>query len=58
MKKVRQKKAKPKEGPTQMTSMRLDPELVEELKRRADSLGIGWQTLIKMLLKKYKDAEL
>jgi predicted DNA binding CopG/RHH family protein len=41
-----------------MTSIRLDPDLVDRLKGRADRLGVGWQTLIKMLLKKYWDGEL
>jgi len=50
------KKRKPapkKAAPTQMTSIRLDPALIETLKARAASLGIGWQTLIKMILKRY-----
>lgn len=41
-----------------MTSLRLDPELVDKLKARAGSLGIGWQTLLKMILTKYVDSEL
>jgi predicted DNA binding CopG/RHH family protein len=41
-----------------MTSLRLDPRLIDVLKKRADSLGIGWQTLMKMILTKYAKAEL
>ena len=50
--------ARPKEGPTRMTSIRLDPDLVAKLQKRADSLGVGWQTLIKMILNRYSDGEL
>ena len=50
---ARKKPAVKKPPPTQMTSIRLDPALVATLKARAASLGIGWQTLIKMILKRY-----
>ena len=49
---------KTKKGPTRMTSIRLDPELVAKLQKRAEALGIGWQTLIKMILNRYGDGEL
>jgi predicted DNA binding CopG/RHH family protein len=41
-----------------MTSIRLDPALVAKLKARADALGVGWQTLIKMILTRYAESEL
>jgi predicted DNA binding CopG/RHH family protein len=41
-----------------ITSIRLDHDLVAALRKRADSLGIGWQTLVKMILTRYSDAEL
>ena len=49
---------KTKKGPTRMTSIRLDPDLVAKLQKRAEALGIGWQTLIKMILNRYGDGEL
>ncbi len=53
------KRSKPKKGPpTRMTSIRLHPELVATLAKRANALGIGYQTLIKMILIKYGNSEL
>lgn len=49
---------KANEKPTRMTSVRLDPELVAILKRRGDSLGVGWQTVMKMVLNRYANSEL
>ena len=37
-----------KPTPTRMTSLRLDPSLVKILQERAASLGVGWQTLLKI----------
>jgi predicted DNA binding CopG/RHH family protein len=41
-----------------MTSIRLDPEIVEALKKRADTLGVGWQTVLKMIVTRYVSSEL
>ncbi len=44
--------------PQVMTSIRLDTRLVEKLKQRAAGLGIGYQTLLKMIVTKHADDEL
>lgn len=44
--------------PQVMTSIRLDTRLVEKLKKRASGLGIGYQTLLKMIVTKHADDEL
>lgn len=49
---------KPKEKALRMTSIRLDPEIVQKLRQRADALGVGWQTVLKMIVTKYVDSDL
>ena len=49
---------KPKAKPLRMTSIRLDPEIVQRLQQRADALGVGWQTVLKMIVTKYVDSDL
>jgi len=44
--------------PQVMTSIRLDADLMQRLKKRAAALGIGYQTLLKMIVKKNVDGEL
>lgn len=44
--------------PQVMTSIRLDTRLVEKLKKRAAGLGIGYQTLLKMIVTKHADGDL
>jgi predicted DNA binding CopG/RHH family protein len=44
--------------PTRMTSIRLSPAIIETLKRRGESLGVPWQTVLKMILTRYADGEL
>ena len=44
--------------PQVMTSIRLDPALIKRLKRRAERLGVGYQTLLKMIVTKYADDDL
>lgn len=51
-------KRKAKATPTRMTSIRLDPGIVATLKKRADALGVGWQTVLKMILTRYGNSEL
>ena len=41
-----------------MTSIRLDPEIVRALKKRAGDLGVGWQTVLKMIVTRYVNSEL
>lgn len=44
--------------PQVMTSIRLDPTLIKRLKQRAARLGVGYQTLLKMIVTKHADDEL
>lgn len=39
------------------TSIRISPALVQRLRKRADTLGIGYQTLLKMLLERYAESD-
>lgn len=41
-----------------MTSIRLDPAIVEILQERAEALGVGWQTVLKMIVTRYAKSEL
>lgn len=44
--------------PQVMTSIRLDPALIKRLRQRAARLGVGYQTLLKMIVTKHADDEL
>ncbi|MBI3785009.1 MAG: hypothetical protein HY270_16585 [Deltaproteobacteria bacterium] len=44
--------------PQMMTSIRLDPALIKRLRQRAARLGVGYQTLLKMIVTKHADDEL
>ena len=44
--------------PQVMTSIRLDPALIKRLKQRASRLGVGYQTLLKMIVTKHADDDL
>jgi hypothetical protein len=44
--------------PQRPTSILLPPEMIAKLKARAGRLGIGYQTLLKMIVAKHIDDEL
>ena len=44
--------------PQRPTSILLPPEMIAKLKARASRLGIGYQTLLKMIVAKHIDDEL
>ena len=44
--------------PQRPTSILLSEELKAQLRRRAEELGVGYQTLAKMILAKYVNAKL
>jgi len=44
--------------PQVMTSIRLDPALIMRLRQRAARLGVGYQTLLKMIVTKHADDDL
>ena len=44
--------------PQVMTSIRLDPALIKRLRQRAARLGVGYQTLLKMIVTRHAEDDL
>ena len=44
--------------PQVITSIRLDPALIKRLRQRAARLGVGYQTLLKMIVTRHAEDDL
>ena len=55
---TKRKQPQKKTGNLRMTSIRLDPAIVRTLKKRAEALGVGWQTVLKMIVTRYANSDL